>query len=219
MQTVQPGGATVYGDFMCFTLWQHYRSIPDTVSLQWIILTLDHTVVYDFCKHYFAHCIVFLWQVLSPITSTAVAVDVRAGGVSLSSMFSVYVDVITYACPTWNGPGRAHRLTVVGWWEEPLSTAPSSSHELAAKITCFGIAHHASCSHNGSIANSQVVCRHIGRWPLSKQHKKVFCPQRHDASIVRRMRVPDCYTILVRVVWNSLFTSFVQSLQPFNMNI
>ena len=53
-QTVQPGGPTVYGDFMCFTLWQHSRSI--CLYCRSMVNHLDlRPVVYDFCKHYFAH--------------------------------------------------------------------------------------------------------------------------------------------------------------------
>ena len=51
-QTVQPGGPMVYGDFMCFTLWQHYRSI--SIYCRSMVNHLNpRPVVYDFCRHYF----------------------------------------------------------------------------------------------------------------------------------------------------------------------
>ena len=54
-QTVQLGGPTVYGDFMCFTWWQHYRS-TGTYCRSMVNHLNPRPVVYDFCRHYFAHC-------------------------------------------------------------------------------------------------------------------------------------------------------------------
>ena len=49
------GGPTVYGDFMCFTLWQHNQ--PTGIYCRPMVnLFNPRPEVYDICKYYFAHC-------------------------------------------------------------------------------------------------------------------------------------------------------------------
>ena len=60
----------VYGNLMCFTLWQHYWSIG---IYCWSMVNYlnPRPVVYDFCKHYFAHCDILsmCWAFLPKLVS------------------------------------------------------------------------------------------------------------------------------------------------------
>ena len=159
---------------MCFTLWQHYRSIG--IYCRSMVNHLNpRPVVYDFCKHYFVH---WLWRHIGWLSLHA-----QIGGKVIFTITRSRPNQIAGPGPK-SGPARKSESrgpeNGVSRWRRPNSEIYSQNHH-------FGLVY-------------EMIYQFLGM--ETKNYKfGMFCQQCHpsvapgDADIRPRnaSRIPTCH--------------------------
>ena len=93
---------SIHGDFICFTLWHHSRSIR--IYCWSMVEHLNpRPVVYGFCKHYFAHCMTGPQRVTNNIHLINLSASVLCGLIMLTQFLPSSCQFIN---PTPVGSGQ-----------------------------------------------------------------------------------------------------------------